>query len=427
MDSILIVSNNAEVVAKLKNSQLSVKLYYADNKEAAILTLKTCFVRAIVICHNNTIEAQELIEYFQRNLPHVPIILFNQQIALSIKYQLPYIDQHQMPLFDTFILNTIDHYDLNDAFRRKQDFSYPVNIIAHSPIMQLTMSKLERTYTNTHTVMLCGPKGSGLSTLAHFIHYHTNRKYYRYYTIDCCKITNKDQLIEQLIGHLDKHNGPMFLGLGGTLVLENIDQLDINAQNTLQQILSKIPHNIDLKIISTASNNLQYKIDQGQFKYQLYEKLSTFFVSIPPLKDRKEDIIPLIKFFVQPYNPEITPDQIATLESSPWHGNVSELKHSAKHMISHNASKLNTQYLSPLIDQFETLWDKSDLNTVKLYHIRQYLRYLIRKYNGNQTKAAEHAGVDRSTFYRNLQDNASQKQSSNGNLAGKKRKYDEIS
>ncbi len=399
MDSILLISNDKSSLFFMKNAlQEYYKLYNAVDKEYAVNVLRTCFVRLIIINISNIQEVSTYIEYFQNNYPHVAIMLFDHHMRLSGEKNLMYVDKTNIQNLWQLVRTCID---LNDAkLIMNHDNKYPAHIVAHSNLMKMTMSKLERAYMDNQTVMLCGERGSGLSTLAHYIHLKTNRKQNRFYEIDCRTIKNKDDLVRALMGQIDKNNGPFFLALGGTVVLDHLDSVDSNIQNVLLQLLSRITSNIDLKIISIVSSNIRHSTDNGTFKYQLYEKLANIFISIPALRDRVDDIVPLLRSFALPHQPEITIEQKEMLDAYTWSGNLTELKHLTYKMLLNDPQKLNLQYLSNNCGAIETSWDKEDFNTVKHKVMRAYCRYLTHKYHGNQTKASQHAGIDRSTFYR---------------------------
>lgn len=399
MDSILLISNDKSSLFFMKNAlHEHYKMYNATDKESAVGVLRTCFVRLIIINIANVQEVSLYIEYFQNNYQHVAIVLFDHHARLSDEKNLMYIDktntQNAWQLIRTCI-------DLNDAkLIMSQDSKYTTNLVAHSNHMKMTMAKLERAYADNQTVMLCGERGAGLSTIAYYIHVKTNRKHNRFYEIDCRTIKNKDDLVKALMGQADKNNGPFFLALGGTVVLDHLDSIDSNIQNVLLQLLSRITSNIDLKIISIVSSNIRHETDNGTFKYQLYEKLANIFISVPALRDRIDDIVPLLRHFALPHHPEITIEQKDMLETYTWSGNIAELKYITYKMLLNDTQKLSVQYLSDNCSNMETSWDKEDFNTVKHKIMQAYCRYLTHKYHGNQTKASQHARIDRSTFYR---------------------------
>ena len=402
MDSILIISADKDIMSLLKNALHidKYKVYQTVDKDSALVMLKTCFIRSVIINIQNSDQAQACIEYFNKFLPHMAIIIFEHHLELAEKHHLLYADRTNAHLITNMLAISILYTDTRLAMQHCASFTYTTNIIAHSTLMKLTLSKLERAYADGQTVMLCGENGSGLSTLAHYVHLKSNRDYHRFYEIDCRQIHTKEGLIKALMGNTDRNDGPFFLGLGGTIVLDHLDSLEISLQATLLQLFSRIASSINLKIISIVSANIRERTDKNTFKYPLYEKLASIFITIPPLRDRPDDIIPLTRFFAHPYYPEITMNQQEMLMNYTWPGNLTELRYTIKQMLINNPHTLNTQYLTTSCNNFESTWDTEDFYTVKRSLLQKYCRYLTTKYEGNQTKAAKHAGIDRSTFYR---------------------------
>lgn len=204
--------------------------------------------------------------------------------------------------------------------------------------------------SNAH-ILITGESGTGKEVLARLIHNKSTRKNENYVRVNCAAIP--ENLIEsELFGHekgsftgaSEKRVGKFEESSNGTLLLDEISEMDVRLQAKLlraiqekeiDRIGSKSPISVDLRIIATSNRDISSEISKGNFREDLYFRINVINIEIPPLRERKEDIIPLAEFFVEKYckNNNLPIKNISnsaklSLEDHDWPGNIRELENS---------------------------------------------------------------------------------------------------
>ncbi|GAB4178056.1 MAG: sigma-54 dependent transcriptional regulator [Calditrichia bacterium] len=225
------------------------------------------------------------------------------------------------------------------------------SIIHHSPAMETVFEMADKFARTDSTVLLTGETGTGKNLVAEYIHLQSARFNKPFVVLNCCAIPST--LIESELFGYDKgaftgaqQNGkPGFMEKAheGTLFLDEIGEFNLDLQGKLLHIMenreyfrigSIVPQKADIRIIAATNVNLQKMVDEKTFRPDLFYRLNVATIHIPPLRDRKEDIIPLAKFFIEEYNKkfkksvsDISSEAENYLMNAPWVGNVRELKH----------------------------------------------------------------------------------------------------
>jgi len=199
------------------------------------------------------------------------------------------------------------------------------------------------------TVLLLGETGTGKGLIAKTIHYLSKRRRKIFQTIDCATIP--ETLLESEIfgyekgaftGAFTRKEGIVELANNGTLFLDEIAELPTNLQSKLLRLIEEKRFRriggkeeilVDVRIISATNKDLEKEIEKGKFREDLYYRLKKFSIKIPPLRERKEDIIPLAKYFLEKFNKAynkniegFSKDATDALLSYSWPGNVRELQ-----------------------------------------------------------------------------------------------------
>ena len=197
------------------------------------------------------------------------------------------------------------------------------------------------------TVLIGGPTGSGKELVARAIHKLSTRAGRSFVVVNCAAIP--EALLEsELFGHtrgaftgaMQSYGGRIQAGQGGTLLLDEIGDMPLSLQPKLlrfleqkeiQRLGSADVVRVDIRVITATNAHLAALVRQGKFREDLYYRLSTFPIEIPPLRERAEDIAPLARHFLgklwpRPPAPELSPEAIQLLQSQPWAGNVRELQ-----------------------------------------------------------------------------------------------------
>ena len=285
-------------------------------------------------------------------------------------------------------------------------------------------SIVEKVAETDANVLITGENGTGKEMLAREIHALSNRYRKDMVTVDMGAVT--ETLFEsELFGHkkgafTDAHAdrpGKFEVAEGGTLFLDEIGNLPYRLQSKLLTVLqsrtvvrvgSNEPISVNIRLICATNGNLDEMVAQGKFREDLLYRINTIHVEIPPLRERKEDIIPLAELFVQRFAKQYDKGQMILsdtarrkLQMHPWYGNIRELEHAIEKAIIISEGGILTdahfhfpkKSLSPEKESaIETLED------MELVMIRK----AIDKCGGNLSAVAMQLGITRQTLYNKM-------------------------
>jgi two-component system NtrC family response regulator len=254
---------------------------------------------------------------------------------------------------DLMIDRIIEHNNLKSEIQilknqLKEKFKID-SFISHSAKMEEVLSIAARAADSKATILISGESGTGKEVLAKSIHYVSPRKEKPFIAVNIPALP--ETLLEsELFGHekgaftgADKaKKGRFELADGGTIFLDEIGDIPINLQVKLLRVLqehqiervgSAENINIDVRIIAATHQNLEEKIKDGSFREDLYYRLNIVSLLIPPLRERKEDILPLIEYFTEKYSKEnerikltLSKEAVDSLIKYKYPGNVRELE-----------------------------------------------------------------------------------------------------
>ena len=311
--------------------------------------------------------------------------------------------------------------------------------IGVSRVMGPVFKAIQLVLDNDITILLEGESGTGKDVLATLIHNNSSRKTKPMVTLNCGAIP-KDLIESELFGHekgaftgaTETRPGKFEQADGGTLFLDEIGELPLDLQVKLLRVLQnrevervggrkRIP--IDVRIIAATNKQLKQAVEAKQFRLDLYYRLNVFPIAIPPLRERREDIVPLAQFFIEKYAKEFnqTPSELSQdaevyLLKQPWEGNIRELENLMQRMAiiaegrPITATLLaylpgqNTHLMLP--DTPEECSHMPDITVPKDNHIptleeveKSALQHALNVTKGNIRKAASALGISRTTFY----------------------------
>lgn len=302
-----------------------------------------------------------------------------------------------------------------DSLRQVIDRILPsedTDIVAESYQMKNLLSIAKEVAKSDITVLLSGDSGTGKEVVAKFIHKNSLRADKAFVAINCAAIS-ENLLESELFGHekgaftgaVDRRLGKFELANHGTLLLDEISEMDYSLQAKLlraiqerevDRIGGRLPIPVDVRVIATTNCDLFAEVKNGHFREDLYYRLNVFPLKLPPLRERREDIIPMAAFFLKKLAAKMgkhfsLSDELKTyLGDLSWEGNARELE--------------NFIYRTAVISPAEVLRPPADIpskNTAaggegKTGTIKDMERELIietlRKTGGNRTKAAELLG-----------------------------------
>jgi two-component system response regulator AtoC len=235
---------------------------------------------------------------------------------------------------------------LKKQLRDKFEFA---NIIGSSPAMQKVFNRMKRIIKTDSTVLVMGESGTGKEIVAKAIHFNGHRKDKPFIAVHCGAIP--ESLLEsELFGHMKgSFTGAVRDKIGkfeaadqGTIFLDEIGTMPMHLQTKLLRVLQEQevervganrPIKLDVRIISATNQNLEEEVKAGNFRDDLFYRLNVIPLNLPPLRERREDILPLVKHFLQKNCKEmkrpvmtLTKEVLEALELYHWPGNVRELE-----------------------------------------------------------------------------------------------------
>ncbi len=326
-------------------------------------------------------------------------------------------------------------YQIELDHLRKQHLHYD-KLVAESSAMKEVINTAKNIAEKDVTVLILGETGVGKEVIAKFIHQYSHRSDGPYIKVNCGAV--HASLIEsELFGYEDgaftggkkggKH-GLFEAAQGGTLFLDEIGEFPMDLQVKLLRVLqekeiirvggnTQIP--LDVRFLCATNRNLQEMVNDGSFREDLYYRLYVLPVYISPLRNRKDDILPLIHFFLKKFNQKyncskrLSAEARKTLLNYPWPGNIRELENMVERIvISYSSEVITNQHISALYVKPHQGYDvlgKPSVNVDEIIPLsraieeteKQLISQALMKY-GNMGKAAKVLGVDRTTVLRKI-------------------------
>ena len=332
---------------------------------------------------------------------------------------------------------------LNQQLHGEFDFG---NIIGDSAALREVLLKVEQVAPTNSTVLLRGETGTGKELVAHAIHINSPREEKPFIRVNCAALA-PGVLESELFGHekgsftgaIERRRGRFELADGGTLFLDEIGDLPMEIQikllRTLQEReLERVGGNetikVDVRLVSATNRNLEKMIEEGEFREDLYYRLNVFPINLPPLRDRFDDLPPLVQHFIAKFARQmgVTPagassDAMAKLREYNWPGNVRELENIVERaMILAKGTALGTIHLdfgrraqtssgvqqgsgpvaAPIAAVPAAVEDGKSLAERLLDSERKEIVAAVEKSRGNIASASRMLGINRSTLYYRL-------------------------
>ncbi|HEV8441197.1 MAG TPA: sigma-54 dependent transcriptional regulator [Methylomirabilota bacterium] len=301
------------------------------------------------------------------------------------------------------------------------------NLIGQAPAMVEVYKLVARVARLDTTVLVQGETGTGKELVARAIHYASHRAHGPFVAVDCTALP--EGLFEsELFGHergaftgaLSVRRGLFEAAAGGTCFLDEIGELSAPLQakllRTLQeQAVRRVGGNdwipVNIRIIAATNRDLRKQVEEGRYREDLYYRLNVVAITLPPLRERSQDIHLLARHFLDKYArlsgkalKGFAPEALALLSAYHWPGNVRELENAVERAVALSSSELimpedlppqpRAESAPPLVVPGSRL----TLEEVK----RWYVSKVLEDVGGNKLRAAEILGVDRGTLYRML-------------------------
>ncbi|HKZ07476.1 MAG TPA: sigma-54 dependent transcriptional regulator [Methylomirabilota bacterium] len=295
-------------------------------------------------------------------------------------------------------------------------------IITASAKMEDVLRVIDRVAPTESTVLVLGESGTGKELVARAIHDRSPRARQAFVPIHCGALP-REVLESELFGHekgaftgaINAKPGLIELADGGTLFLDEIGEMETESQVKLLRVLETRSffrvggtrsRTVDMRLVAATNRDLAEAIRQGKFRQDLFYRINTISVTLPPLRDRREDVRVLAEHFLEQNaqygRKRLAPETLVRLEGYAWPGNVRELQHVIQRAVILGAGEiLHPADLPPEIQHGESGAAAPAAGTLEAME-QQHIIATLKQVAGHRGKAAALLGIDPKTLYRKL-------------------------
>ncbi|MEM8890682.1 MAG: sigma-54 dependent transcriptional regulator [Bacteroidota bacterium] len=413
----------------------------ADGEEGLAKILKNNYDAVICDIKMPNMNGMEVLEKSMESKGDVPFIMISGhgdiETAVDATKKGAYDFLEKPPDLNRLLLtvrNALDKSELvveTKKLRRK--VTKVRDIIGESPVMQKIQETINRVATTDARVLVTGSNGTGKELVARWIHEKSRRNTAPIVEVNCAAIPS--ELIEsELFGHekgsftgaYKQRIGKFEQANGGTLFLDEIGDMSLSAQakvlralqeNKITKIGSDKQISVDVRIVSATNKDLLSEIDKGNFREDLYHRLSVILVHVPALKDRRDDIPLIVSQFLKEISEEhsipdlsITPGAMTQLQALEWTGNVRELHNVIERLSILSNGTIDEQdvldYAVPQrrSNKSATMYDNHDkFQNFKDHVEKEFIVRKLEQNNWNISKTAEVLDIQRSHLYNKME------------------------
>lgn len=319
----------------------------------------------------------------------------------------------------------------NENIKFRKQFEDTHKLIGNSQPMQKLREVITKIASTNSRVLITGENGTGKELVAKEIHFQSERKDKDFIHVNCAAIPS-NQIEVELFGCVEgylsyspsKRIGKFELADEGTIFLDEIGDLSIEAQSKLLNVLgenkieplgSTQPKSIDVRVIASTNKDLNSLIAEGSFRQDLYHRLNVLTITVPPLRERRDDIRQLIQFFTEEIcrrnsmtQKSFSKSAIDYLSSLKWQGNVRELKNTIERaIILSDKEILDKKDIEAKQEKFLTDFDKVIHSVDSLHDFQDqsekiFIEKKLIENNWNVTKTAEILNIQRSHLYNKI-------------------------
>ena len=329
--------------------------------------------------------------------------------------------------------NALSQRKLTEENRRlKLSFDERYRMEGESAALQKVWDAVRRAAPTNATVLITGESGVGKELVARAIHRNSNRHDEAFVQVNCAAIP--EELIEsELFGHekgsftgaTEKQIGKFELAHKGTIFLDEVGDMSLRTQAKVLRVLqegeverigSQKTVNVDVRVIAATNKDLEKAIEEGDFREDLYFRLNVIPINVTPLRERPEDIAPLVRHFVKQFSAEnnfrprsFDPAAMEALKRHVWRGNARELKNTVERLlIMVEGDEIRAEHLSDVlrtrpVEGAAAPEPAASLQDFKAGAERAFLVGKLREHKWNISATANAIGTPRSNLYKKLE------------------------
>ncbi len=415
----------------------------AADSDAALNVInerKPSLVLLDVWLRGSRLDGLELLTEIKKIDPRLPVIVIsghgNIDTAVAAISQ-GAVDFIEKPFEARHLMHLVARATETDRLRRENEIlkarvGFADELTGNSPAVNSVRATLKRIAGTGSRLLISGPAGVGKEVAARLMHNWSNRADAPFVTISAARLS-PESVEEELFG-TEKNGSVDKIGLleeahGGTLFIDEVADMPLDTQGKILRILTEQSFvrvggsqkiNVDVRVVSATSRNLEEEIVEKRFREDLFYRLNVVPVELPPLNRRREDIPTLVEHYTARFahdqrlnSPDISEEAMAALQACDWPGNVRQLRNVIERTIilapKDNFERIEIETLPPEIlgnsadmDQGVVSLMGSPLREARESFEREYLKVQIRRFSGNITKTANFIGMERSALHRKL-------------------------
>lgn len=413
----------------------------ADGKEGLEMILNQSYDAVICDIKMPKMNGLEVLAKAVEQKPETPVIMISGhgdiETAVDATKKGAYDFLQKPPDLNRLLLtvrNAIEKKDLVvETKKLKRKITKVRPIIGRSSVMEKVQETISRVAPTDARVLITGSNGTGKELVARWIHEKSNRANGPLIEVNCAAIPS--ELIEsELFGHekgsftgaYKQRIGKFEQANGGSLFLDEIGDMSLSAQakvlralqeNRISRIGSDKQINVDVRIMAATNKDLLHEIEQGNFREDLYHRLSVILIHVPPLRDRRDDIPLIAQSFLREIAEEysmndldIAPDAMEELQKLDWTGNVRELRNVVERLAILSNGAISSadvhDYAVPRKrkSQATSIYDDYDKFQEFKDHVEK--QFILKKLEGNSwniSKTAEVLDIQRSHLYNKME------------------------
>lgn len=396
---------------------------------------------------DSTHDGMQILDSIKKDHPQLPVIMMSghgtiETAVTALKQgaydfiEKPFKSDRLLVLIER-ALETAQLKRENQALRQRTDL--PSDLTGSSPAVAALAQVLERVAKTNSRVLITGGAGTGKNVAARMLHRLSSRASAPFMTLNCA-VLRPERLEIELFGAVAANGEAEKIGIleqanGGTLLLDEVADMSLETQGKIVRLLQEQSFqrvggrdriDVDVRVIASASRDLQKLMEAGQFRQDFYYRLSVVPITVPPLRDRQKDIPDLVKYFAAQFAAQaglppcvLSPSALAALQACKWQGNVRQLRNVIEWLMimgAGNNGVVEPEHLPPEIGAVRPVSSGNSgndgvqidalmalpLRDAREQFERDYLESQVQRFDGNISKTAQFIGMERSALHRKL-------------------------
>ncbi len=380
-----------------------------------------------------------LLPEIKQNFPACEVVMISGHANLSMAVEATRAGAYdflEKPLQKEKIMLVVRHLLerlrlMKDVHALQQEKFDEYRMVGNSAALRQIRAQIERVAPTDSKVLILGESGTGKELVAWAIHHGSPRRNKPFVKMNCAAIP--DELTESELFGYEKgaftgatttRDGKFLQADGGTLFLDEIADMSLRVQTKVLRVLQdgqfqRVGGNqtlqVDVRVIAATNQDLEQLVREGKFREDLYYRLNVFPITVPPLRERQEDIPLLFQYFVQQYcyrnnrRPlQVEEGVFEVLQNYHWPGNIRELRNLVERLIilasgdTIRLSDLPAHLLQPRFSVEAITPGSRTLKEVREMAEREYIRQCLKVCKGNVTRAARLLGLERTNLHKKM-------------------------